>query len=402
MDKRRVVITGLGIVSNVGIGKDAFMENIFKGVSGIKPISTFDTGPFKAKLAGEAGDFVPEEILGAKGLRTFDRSTKLAASAAKLALLDSSLEITEANSRDCGVSLGTTLGSVSSICDFDKAALIEGVRYVNPAFFPNTVINSPASQVSIKFNIKGFNITIATGFSSSLDAISYGLGALRFGRAKIVLSGGVEEFCVQTFLGFYKTGCLSGLQEGSLEISSPFDQRRNGVILGEGSAIAVLEELDSAIKRKAGIYAEVLGFGISRQDFRKSMRMSLEESGLSPDEIDYLASSANSSREFDLKETEAIKEVFGKKAQTLPISSVKSMIGECYSASGALQVASAVGALQKQSAPPTINYRVKDQGCDLDYVVNKSRPLKIENILINAGGARGNNSSLIISRFKGY
>ncbi|MDD2679293.1 MAG: beta-ketoacyl-[acyl-carrier-protein] synthase family protein [Candidatus Omnitrophica bacterium] len=373
MSKKRVVITGLGIISSLGVGKAAFTENIFQGVSGIKPIATFDTALFSAKSAGEARDFSPEAILGPKGLRTLDRSIKLVASATKLALEDSCLEITESNSRDVGVAIGTTLGSVASISDFDREALKEGPRYVNPALFPNTVINSPASQVSIKFNIKGFNVTISTGFSASLDALNYGVDALRFGRAKIVLGGGVEEFCIQTFLGFYKSGCLSG---------------PGAVILGEGSGIIVLEELDSALARKAKIYAEVLGFGSALQDFKKSMRLSLEEAGLAAEKIDYINSAANSSAEFSAREAKAIEELFGKKAGALPVSSIKPLAGESFSASGSLQVAAAISAIERQKVPPSM--------------LNQAQSPMVEHVLINTGGKSGVNSSLIISKFKGY
>ncbi|MFH0854982.1 MAG: beta-ketoacyl-[acyl-carrier-protein] synthase family protein [Candidatus Omnitrophota bacterium] len=371
MNRKRIVITGLGVISSIGIGKEAFAENIFKGVSGIKPISSFDTTPFKAKLGAEISNFAPEEILGPKGLRTFDRSIKLVASAAKLALADSRLEISEANSCDTGIAIGTTFGSLSSICDFDKEALIEGVRFVNPAFFPNTVINSPASQVSIKFNIKGFNITISTGFSAGLDAINYALNALRNNRAKIALTGGVEEFCIQSFLGFYKAGCLTDCR---------------GIVLGEGSGIIVLEELDLALKRKARIYAEVLGFGTAVQDLRKSMRLSLEEAGLKPEEIDYINAAANSAEEFGLEEAGAIAELFGKRGT--PVSSIKPLVGESYSASGSLQVAAAISAIDNQMLP--------------GKALNDSQAPKIENVLVNAAGKTGSNSSLIISKFKGY
>ena len=373
MDKKRIVITGLGVISSIGIGKDAFSENIFKGVSGIKPISTFDTATFKAKLAAEISNFAPETILGPKGLRTFDRSIKLVASAARLALEDSRLEITETNSRDTGIAIGTTFGSLSSICDFDKTALTEGVRYVNPAFFPNTVINSPASQVSIKFNIKGFNITISTGFSASLDAINYASNALRNGRAKVALCGGVEEFCIQTFLGFYKAGCLT-------------DPR--GIVLGEGSGIIVLEEMDSALARKAKIYAEVLGFGSAVQDLKKSMQLSLEETGFVPEKIDYINAAANSTEEFHAGEAEAIAGLFRDKTKTIPVSSIKPLIGESFSASGSLQVAAGISAIESQMVPAKI--------------INNAQVSKIENVLINAAGKSGTNSSLIISKFKRY
>jgi len=413
MAEKRVVITGVGIIASNGIGKEAFISSVIQGVSGIKPVSLFDTASFKAKLAGEARDFKAEDFLGAKGLRTLDRSTKLASACTKLALEDANLQIREDNAAEIGMALGTTLGSISSIIDFDKEALVEGPRYVNPALFPNTVINSPASQVAIRFGIKGFNATISTGFSASLDAFGYALDFLRAGRASFVLSGGVEELCLQTFLGFYKSGCLAGADGIGLEISSPFDQRRNGVILGEGSGIFLLEDLDSAKERKAEIYAEVKGFGtgfmphsinkydLSAKGLCRAMRLALDQSKLNPEDIDYICAAANSTQDADLIETKAVKEVFGSHAPEVPLSAPKSMLGECFSASGSFGLATALGAIEKQSIPPTINYQEKDPLCDLDYVVNQSRSKKIENVLINAFGPSGCNSSLVVSRFKG-
>jgi 3-oxoacyl-[acyl-carrier-protein] synthase II len=408
-----IVITGLGILCSNGIGKDAFRDAIFKGESGIRPISLFDTQPFKAKLAGEIKDFKPQDFLGEKGLRTLDRSTKLVTCATKLALEDANLEITEQNTHEIGAVIGTTLGSVNSISEFDKEAIREGPRYVNPALFPNTVINSPASQVSIKFNIKGLNATISTGFSASLDAIKYAADFLKFGRAKIILAGGVEELCIQTFLGFYKTGFLAGLKDSGPEISCPFDKRRNGIILGEGSCVLVLEELESAKARKTKIYAEVLGCGMSFDAYRinkynpsgsglgKAMRMSIREADINPSQVDYICSAANSTQAADLIETKTIKEVFGRQANRIPVSSIKSMVGECFSAAGGIQVAAALNAIEKQAVPPTINYQEKDAGCDLNYVVNNAKSYKIDKVLIDAFGPSGCNSSLIISKFKG-
>jgi len=410
---KRIAITGLGVISSNGIGKEAFSDALSKGISGIKPISLFDTGPFKVKTAGEIKGFKPEEFLGPKGLRTLDRSTKLVCSAVKLALDDAHLEINAENPKEFGVVVGNTLGSLHSICDFDISSLKEGPRYVNPALFSNTVINSAASQVSLKFNIRGFNVTISTGFTASLDAVNYAVDSLKLGKAKIVLAGGVEELCLETYLGFYKTGFLAGLNGNGLELSCPFDKRRNGVILGEGAGILVLEDLDSAIKRQANIYAEVLGFGMGFEPYRidkysrrpdgltRSMRLAMQHASLKNEDIDYISSAANSTVSADLMETRAIKEVFGALAQNLKISAVKSMLGECFSAAGALQAAAAVMALEKQVVPPTINYQQKDEACDLNYVVNKTISCKMDNVLINACGPSGCNSSLIISKFKG-
>ncbi|MDD2752616.1 MAG: beta-ketoacyl-[acyl-carrier-protein] synthase family protein [Candidatus Omnitrophica bacterium] len=413
MIEKRIVITGVGVIASNGIGVEAFINSTVNGVSGVRPISLFDTSGFKPKLAAEATDFKAEEILGAKGLRTLDRSTKLICACVKQALDNACLAINEENSTKIGMTLGTTLGSISSIIDFDKEALVEGPRYVNPALFPNTVINSPASQASIRFNIKGFNATVSTGFSASLDAIGYATDFLRLGRAAFVLSGGVEELCPQTFLGFYKSGCLAGTKEGAVEVSCPFDHRRNGVILGEASAVFLLEELDSAIKRKAKIYAEVKGYGtgftphalnqydLSAKGLCRAISAALHQAQISAEEIDYVCAAANSSPEADFIETKAMKDIFGSNAKKVPISAPKSMLGECFSASGSLGVAVAVGAIEKQMLPPTINYQEKDPACDLDYVVNMQRSAKIDHVLVNAFGPSGCNSSMVISKFKG-
>ncbi len=403
MDQKRIVVTGLGVVSPNGIGREAFFEAVFSGLSGIKPVSLFDTSIFKVKTAGEIKDFTPEEFLGPKGLRTFDRSIKLVLSAARLALDDAGLEVTEENTRQIGVAIGTALAGVKSVCDFDRDALVDGVRYVNPALFPNTVINSAASQVSIKFNIKGFNSTISTGFSCGLDAVNYALDALKSGRSRIVLTGAVEELSMQTFFGFYKAGCLAGSHGSGIEISCTFDKRRNGIIFGEGSCILIAEDLESALARKAHIYAEILGSGTCfDQDLKgmaRAMRMAIEDARCRESDIDYICAAANSTVAIDLAETEAIKEVFGRRADKIPVSSIKSMIGESYSASGSFQLAAAIGAINRQMVPPTINYQEKDPRCDLDYVTNKVRPFPVKKALINAFGTDGYNTSLIISAY---
>ncbi len=401
MSEKRVVITGIGVLASNGIGKNAFWEAIFNGVSGIKPISLFDTTGFKVKQAGEIKDFSPQAFLGDKGLRTLDRSTKLIASAAKLALDDTGLVISEENNQQVGVAIGATFGSIKSICDFDIEGLKEGVRYVNPALFPNTVINSPASQVSIKFKIRGFNATVSTGFCASLDAVNYARDFLRFGRAKIVLAGGVEELCEELFLGFYKTKFLAGLDDPRLEISCPFDKRRNGIILGEAGAIIVLEDLESALARKVNILAEVVGFGTSfdqASGLKRAMRLALKDAGLKENDIDGIFSGANSRQDCDWLEANAIKDVFTARAKDIPVSAVKSMTGECYSASGALQIVAAVGAIQRQEMPPTINYQLKDRRCDLNCVANQKQPLKINHLMVNCCGPNGANTSMIISK----
>lgn len=410
MNKKIIVITGVGVLASNAIGKDAFWDALAQGKSGIKEVSLFETTSTKTKLAGEIKDFDPKTYLGEKGLRLLDRSTLLVNVASKLALDDAGFQVTQENTDDVGVVLGTTLGSVWSISEFDKTALREGPRYVNPALFPNTVINSPASQISIRFGIKGFNTTIATGFTSSLDALKYACDFIQLGRAKAILVGGVEELCLQTYLGFYKLSFLAGSKEGGLELSCPFDKRRNGIIFGEGSTMILIEDLESARKRGAKIYAEVKAIGYAFDPFRlnkyngrgpgirKALREALKGSGLKEKNIDYISANANSTKEADLIETEAIKDVFGDYAYKVPVSSIKSMIGETFSASGAMQLAAGVGSIQRQFIPPTINYSQRDEACDLDYVANKSRKAKISNVLISCFGPSGTNNCVVLSK----
>lgn len=412
MDKR-VVITGIGVLASNGIGKDEFWKALEEGKSGIKPVTLFDTSTTRSKLAGEISNFNPEAILGKKGLRIQDRSTKLVNAAAKLALDDANYKIeNEEMAEATGVSLGSTMGSVWSISEFDKEALREGPRAVNPALFPNTVMNSPASQISIRFNIKGFNTTISTGFTSSTDAISYAVNFIKLYDYNVVLAGGVEELCEQTYKGFHKIGHLAGSRPGKEEVNCPFDKRRNGIVVSEGAAILVLEELEHAKKRGAKIYAEILGYGTSFDPMSKNIynpkatgateaiQYALEDAKLSPDSIDYISASANSTLDCDVMETRAVRNIFNTKAKSIPISSIKSMIGESFSASGAMSLAASLGVLEKVFIPPTINYEQPDKRCDLDYVPNKMNKNRVNRILVNSFSPTGNNSSLVVGRYE--
>ncbi|MBM3251680.1 MAG: beta-ketoacyl-[acyl-carrier-protein] synthase family protein [Candidatus Omnitrophica bacterium] len=412
MMTKRIVITGIGILAANGVGRQQYWQSLKEGKAGFRDVSLFDVSNLKVKIAGEISDFDAQKFLGVKGLRSLDRSAKLICCAGKLAIDDAKLTITEENTNDIGVVVGTTLGSVYSISEFDKEALREGPRYVNPAAFPNTVINSPASQVSIKFNIKGFNTTISTGFTASLDAIGYAIDFLNFDRAKVVFAGGVEEMCIQTFLGFYKLGFLSGSKDGQPILCCPFDKRRNGIVFGEGAVFLVLEDLEHALARNAEILAEISNFSMRFDPYRinkynpkgdgikKSMLIALQEGRLKPRDIDYICANANSTAKADKIETDAIKEVFGSHAKNVPVSAIKSMTGECFSVSAGFQAAAAVGAIKESFIPPTINYKEPDPECDLDYVPNQAREKEIKNVLVSSFGPSGNNSCLIIKRYE--
>ena len=410
---KRIVITGIGVLASNGVGKEAFWNALRNGISGIKPVTLFDTSNLRSKLAGEISNFEPEKILGQKGLRNLDRSTKLALCASKMALDDGGITtpIPESETDFFGVSLGSTLGSVWSISEFDKGSLRDGPRSVNPALFSNTVINSPASHISISFNIQGFNSTISTGFCSSLDAINYAMNMMTLYDYRIVLAGGVEELCEQTYKGFHKIGHLAGSRPDKPEVNCPFDKRRNGIVFGEGAAILLLEDLEYAKKRGATIYAEILGYGTafdcdSRNIYNpkakgatEAIRLCLDDAGLSKDDVDYIACSANSTLDCDVMETRAVKNVFGGRANSIPMSSMKSMTGESFSASGAMNITGAIGAMNGSCIPPTINYKKNDRRCDLDFVLNISRKAHIRKVLINSFSPTGASSVLALGEY---
>ena len=405
-----VVITGIGVLSPVGAGRDAYWTALCQGRTGFRPITLFDSTPFDVHIAGDVPDFDPLSLLGKKGLRDLDRSTRLVCSAAKLALEDGRLEITPENTGSIGVSIGATYGSLHSIAEFDLSGLLEGPRAVNPSHFPNTVINSPASQVSIRFRIKGFNTTISTGFCAGLDAISYAADFIRLQRAQAVLAGGVEELCEETFMAFHHLGQLSG-RDGTEPVCCPFDARRNGIILSEGAAVLVLENEQHALQRGAPILAGILGYGTAfdydsdgtfdrpHRGLRSAISHALRDASLEPRYIDYVCSGANSSRGLDRMESAAIKEVLGERAATIPVSSIKSMVGESYSASGALAAAAAAGAVHRQFVPPTMNYREKDPECDLDYVPERGRTVPLRTVLVTSADPSGQASALILGKY---
>ena len=303
------------------------------------------------------------------------------------------------------------MGSVWSISEFDKTALREGPRAPNPALFPNTVINSPASHISIKFNIKGFNSTVSTGFCSSIDAIYYAMNMMELYEYHTVLTGGVEELCEQTYKGFHKIGHLAGSRPGKEEVNCPFDMRRNGIMFGEGAAIFILEKKERAEARSAKIYGEILGYGTSfdpkshnlynprAEGAAEAIRLALEDSGLDPGDIDYISASANSTLDCDVMETRAVEKVFGKTAGDIPMSSVKSMVGESFSAGGALNLTASLGSIEKGFIPPTINYEKPDKRCGLNCVPNGFVKKSVKNILINSFSPTGSNSALVVGAY---
>lgn len=410
MDKKRIVITGVGVVAPNGIGKEAFWQALKEGKSGIKAITRFDTNQFKTKLAGEIDNFVPENYLGQKGLRALDRSTRFICSAAKMALDDANLVITDDNTDDIGVCTGTTLSSLWSMAEFDRQVIQDGPLFTDVALFPHTVINAASSYISILNNIQGVNTTISNSYSSGLDALKYAIHLIETNKVKAVIVGGVESLSQANFTGFYLMGLLAGIK--GEEVSCPFDKRANGFILSEGASVIILEDEEYARKRNAHIYAEIKGLACifnarkigkflpADKGLHQSIMNTMAQAGMSSQDISYISASANSTPQQDLFEIHNLKNIFKSDLQRIPVTALKSLIGETFSPAGIFQIIAGIGNILYNFLTPTINYCIPQHKDQIDHVPNKMRTSKIHNILINNFGPGGNFTSCIISNYK--
>jgi len=408
MAKQEFVISAIGIVAPGAIGKEAFWNSLENGVSAISNIESFPTDKFPVHLAGEVKNFDPKIYLGQKGLRNLDRSSLFLMTAAKFAIDEAKLEITEANTDEIGVSTGTTFPHLGSMIQFDSEVLKDGLEFSNPALFPATVLNAASSQVSIRFNIQGYNASVSTGYTSSLQALKYALESLNTGKAKTVFCGAVEALSLSLYFGFYKLGYMAGLKGEAL--SCPFDKRRNGPILAEAAAMFCVEDEKTAKSRNAQIFAKIKsvscffdGFRIGKihpdgEGLEIVIKNVLSEAAVSPSEIDYISSCANSSQDLDRIEVKVLKNIFGDKLAQIPVSSIKSMLGETLSASGALQIASCIGAMQRGVIPPTINYKEKDAECDINCVPNRAQKKDVKIALVVSFGPGGYNGACILEK----
>ncbi len=403
-------ITGIGIVSASGITKDIFWDAVLSGKNSVSKAESFPAEKFSSDLAGEVKNFDPKAYLGPKGLRNLDRSSLFLLTAAKEALEDAKLSIDDSNTDDIGVCTGTTFPHLSSIVEFDREVIKDGLSFSNPALFPSTVLNAASSQISIRFNIQGFNTTISTGYTSSLEALKYSLVALETGKVKIVLSGGSEALSQSLFFGFNKLGYMAGIKGEAL--SCPYDRRRNGPVLGEGTALFCIEDEKSAKRRAAPLYAKVRsaanffdGYRLGKihpkgEGLEAAVKQALDEAGASTADIDYICGCANSSKDLDRIEVMVLKKIFGKNSKNIPISSPKSMFGETISASAALQIATVIAAMERGMIAPTINYKEKDPDCDIDCVPNKAQKKNVRLALITSSGPGGYNSACILEKYK--
>jgi len=407
--KRRVAVTGIGLVTPVGVGNDATWQAVCEGRSGVHRITKFDPTEHKTQIAAEINGFDPELYMNAKEARKTDTFIQYAVTAAKFALEDSGLEITEELSPRMGTIIGSGIGGMETYVNTVLMMNEKGPGRLSPFFITNIINNMAAGYVSIFFNAKGPNCCTTTACAASAHAIGYAAQAIRNGEADAMFAGGTEAPVIPlTFAGFNAMRALSTRNDEPSKASRPIDKERDGFIIGEGSGMLILEELESAKKRGARIYAEIVGYGMSSDASHitapsldgpeRCMKAALHDGEVNPDEIDYINAHGTSTPLNDANETNAIKQVFGERAYKIPVSSTKSMTGHLLGAAGAVEAAFSVLALEHGILPPTINYEFPDPECDLDYVPNQAREAGIRTVLSNSFGFGGTNASLIFRK----
>lgn len=409
---RRVVITGVGVVSTIGSGKETFWNGLCQGKSGVSKISAFDTTPFTTHFAGELKNFDPSPYILPKKLKRMDRTTQLAIVASKMAVADAGLDFQKNGTRErTGVIIGTALAGVGYILEQSAVLMQKGPMRINPftalASFPDAC----AGNVSIELSVTGPSFSIATACSSASDACGYAFDAIQSGELDFLIMGGAEA---TIFPGIVASFCvaraLSTRNDQPEKASRPFSLDRDGFVLGEGAGMLVLEEYEHAKKRGAHIYAEIFGHGMTCDAYHmtapdpegreasRAMQLAMKHAGVGPQDIDYINAHGTSTSLNDKTETLVIKKVFGPRAYEIPISATKSMIGHLIGAAGSVELIATLLAMEHQVIPPTINYTNRDPDCDLDYVPHTARQAKLRIVMKNSFGFGGKNSILILKR----
>ena len=408
---RRVVITGLGVVAPNGIGKNAFWDALVAGKSGIDYITSFDATPYPCQVAAEVKDFRPTDFMTRRNARELWRFSQFALASAQMAIDDAKLEITDRNRANMGTCFGTCVGGVERVYESFDLVQRSSFSDLSPLTSFQYSTHAPVAHVAIELGIKGPVMTLASGCSTGLDVINWAYGQIQEGIVTSVVAGSTEApLTPMVYSTWAALGILAKHTSKPSRASRPYDLTRDGLVLGEGGGAVVIEEMDSAMERGAPIYAEVMGFGsasealnlrkgdLTGDGLARAIRQALESSGASSDSIDYINSHGNSLPENDLAETNAYKSAFGSRAYSVPISSIKSMIGQPIAASGILQAISTALTVSYDIIPPTINYSARDPLCDLDFVPNNSRVARIKRALINAHAMGGTHSVLLFEK----
>jgi 3-oxoacyl-[acyl-carrier-protein] synthase II len=412
LSKRRVVITGLGIVSPVGNDVATAWANILAGHSGIQPIARFDTANYPTHFGGEVRNLELEGFMTPKDARRMDAFMQYGVVAGIQAMRDSGLEVTEANADRIGVLMGSGMGGLESIEEaYDKYLETHGPKKVSPFFIPASIINLVSGHLSIVFKITGPNLAVATACTTSTHALGLAMRLIQYGDVDAMLAGGSEmATCPTGMSGFAQAKALSLRNDDPQAASRPWDKDRDGFVMGDGAGAMLLEDFELAKARGARIYAEIVGFGMSGDAFhvtappedgegaRKAMAKALIDARLNPEQVQYVNAHATSTELGDRAETLAIRRAFGPAADKLAVSSTKSMTGHLLGAAGVVEAIFSVLALRDQVAPPTINLHQPGEGCDLDYVPNTARQMALEYTLSNSFGFGGTNGSVIFRR----
>jgi len=412
--KKRVVITGVGVVSPIGIGKDNFLNALLEGKSGAGRITYFDVSSYSSQIACEVKDFNHECYVDKKKIKRTDKFVQFALAAAKMAIEDSKLDLTKEDMSRIGVIIGSGIGGVETIEAEYKVLIEKGPKRVSPFLIPMEIINMASGEIAIEYGFTGPNYGVVSACASSNNAIGDALRLIRYGDADVIITGGSEAGITPLSLaGFCSARALSQRNDQPEKASRPFDKNRDGFVMGEGAGIIVLETLEHAINRNAKIYAELCGYGATDDAYHitaphpnaesaiRAMQIALIDSDTKPEEVDYINAHGTSTQLNDKTETFAIKKVFGERAYKIPISSTKSMTGHLLGAAGAIELIATILCMEKGYVHPTINYEEPDPECDLDYVPNKARQYQINCAISNSLGFGGHNAVLLIKRFNG-
>ena len=410
---RRVVITGCGVVSPIGIGKSFFWNSLVNGKSGVDKITQFDVKEFDSRIAGEVTDFVPPEYFSPKDVRKTPRFAQFALVAAQEALAESGLDLERIDPYQIGAIIGSGVGSLETVERECMTLLEKGPRRLSPFMIPMLITNEAAGHVAIRFKLKGVNLCTVTACASGAHGIGEAYRAIREGKATVMVSGGTEAcICALGVGGFCALKALSKRNDEPQRASRPFDRERDGFVMAEGAGIIVLEELEHAKKRGAFIYGELSGYGATCDAYHitapdpegdtaaKAMSIAMEEAGVLPEENIYINAHGTSTQLNDKMETKAIKKVFGDHAKNVFISSTKSMTGHTLGAAGAIEFIACCLALKNRIVPPTINYENPDPDCDLNYTPNKAQEFELKVAMSNSLGFGGHNANLLIKEFK--
>ncbi|WP_455206315.1 beta-ketoacyl-ACP synthase II [Kaarinaea lacus] len=411
MTKRRVVITGLGMVSPVGLSVSESWGNILAGKSGIGPITHFDVSAFSTRFGGSLKGFDPANYITAKDVKKMDPFIHYGVAAAKEAIEDSGIEVTEQNATRIGVAIGSGIGGITGIEKGHEAFMNSGPRKISPFFVPANIINMISGNVSIMFGLKGPNYAITTACATGTHCIGDAGRMIEYGDADIMLAGGAEMATSPTSLGgFCSARALSTRNDSPETASRPWDKDRDGFVLSDGAGVVVLEEYEHAKQRGATIYAELVGFGMSGDAYhmtapseggegaKRCMELAMRNAKINPNEVDYINAHGTSTPAGDKGETQATKAAFGNHAKNLAISSTKSMTGHLLGAAGGIEAIFSVLSIRDQVAPPTINIFTPDPECDLDYVPDEARQMKINTVLSNSFGFGGTNGTLVFKK----